>query len=318
MIPWGNQIPIIMVRTGECGVHLAAAALFLLIFSDRLPGSKGSGNSIFRIIGFVGWSIAATLILIISRAGFLAIMLPIAFVSAVRVRTIGWRVAALGIATTTLAIALLSSDLITFKVHHRPFSSEQVISNVSSILGSGSSNATRNTQDTKEFRLVWWGKIIRYTVFGQYRWTGKGFGINLAQVDGPPGMSKEETSLRSPHNGNMTILARMGIPGIAIWAALNFVFVFQLIRAYLIASRAGSKFWSGVNIWILSYWLSAVINMSFDVYIEGPMGGILFWTIIGFGVAAMRIQRFETRQVRAQLLRAAPQAEELDSAAVPA
>jgi hypothetical protein len=34
--------------------------------------------------------------------------------------------------------------------------------------------------------------------------------------------------------------------------------------------------------------------MSFDVYIEGPVGGIWFWTLIGFGVAALRVQKHES------------------------
>jgi hypothetical protein len=297
-IPWGTGITIIMLKAGDAAVHLAAAALFLLIFSDRRPGSQRSGGSIFRIIGFAGWSLAATVVLIGTRAGFLAMMAPIALVSVWKAREIGWRVVALAVAGAMLAAMVLSSELIDVRVHGRAFSSDQAAENLGSILGTGHAH---NTEGTKEWRLNWWAKILRYTVFGPYRWTGKGFGINLAQDDLLSGMSKEDTALRSPHNGNMTVLARMGVPGLAIWAALNLVFVFRLLRAYLIASRARSRFWSGVNLWILCYWLAAFINMSFDVYLEGPQGGIWFWSIIGFGVAALRVQSYEARQVRLQV-----------------
>ncbi len=296
-LPWGKGITIIMLKAGDASVHLAAAALFLLIFSDRRAGSRRSGVSVYRTIGFAGWSLAATLVLIVTRAGFLAMMVPIALVSVWKAREIGWKVAVLAVAGAMMALTVLSSELIDIRVHGRTFSSDQAMENLGSILGTGHVN---NTEGTKEWRLIWWGKIIRYTIFGPYRWTGRGFGINLAQEDGPPGISKEDATLRSPHNGNMTVLARMGVPGLAIWAALNLVFVFRLLRAHRIASRAGSRFWSGVNLWILCYWLAAFINMSFDVYLEGPQGGIWFWSIIGFGVAALRVQSYEARRARLQ------------------
>jgi hypothetical protein len=94
----------------------------------------------------------------------------------------------------------------------------------------------------------------------------------------------------------MTVLARMGVPGLAIWLALNTVFVVRLFGGYRLASKDGSHFWSNLNLWLFCFWLSAFIEMSFDVYLEGPQGGIWFWSIIGFGVAVSRVQRHETRQ----------------------
>jgi len=36
-----------------------------------------------------------------------------------------------------------------------------------------------------------------------------------------------------------------------------------------------------------------MVNASFDVLLEGPMGGIWFWTVYGVGLAAMWIyQRY--------------------------
>ncbi len=48
---------------------------------------------------------------------------------------------------------------------------------------------------------------------------------------------------------------------------------------------------------VLCFWLSFLIIMSFSVVLEGPYGGIWFWSIIGFGVAAMRVQKYEARHV---------------------
>jgi hypothetical protein len=36
-------------------------------------------------------------------------------------------------------------------------------------------------------------------------------------------------------------------------------------------------------------WVAALINMSFDVYLEGPQGGIWFWSVVGLGLVLMRV-----------------------------
>jgi O-antigen ligase len=116
-------------------------------------------------------------------------------------------------------------------------------------------------------------------------------------------MTAEETALRSPHNGNMTVLARMGVPGAVLWIALNLSFVIRMLVAFRRASSAGLRFWSSVNLFVLCLWLATMINQSFDVYIEGPMGGMWFWAIIGFGLAALRVQRHEARLARSEAAR---------------
>jgi hypothetical protein len=40
---------------------------------------------------------------------------------------------------------------------------------------------------------------------------------------------------------------------------------------------------------ILAYWLAMLVNASFDVYLEGPQGGIWFWSVFGLGLAAARL-----------------------------
>jgi hypothetical protein len=42
----------------------------------------------------------------------------------------------------------------------------------------------------------------------------------------------------------------------------------------------------------LSYWLAFMINVSFDVVLEGPHGGIWFWTVYGVGLAALWLYRY--------------------------
>jgi hypothetical protein len=62
----------------------------------------------------------------------------------------------------------------------RPVSAHQIVGNAKSIIG----QSGQQTEATKQWRLRWWEIIIDDTIHGPNFWTGRGFGINLAQADG--------------------------------------------------------------------------------------------------------------------------------------
>ncbi|HET8776837.1 MAG TPA: O-antigen ligase family protein [Candidatus Limnocylindria bacterium] len=167
----------------------------------------------------------------------------------------------------------------------RPRTVGQVLENfVSIFVPTGDDNLS----GTRAFRLAWWGEIVDYTAFGPYFWTGKGFGINLATADGF--QPTADHSLRAPHNSHMSVLARMGVPGFALWIALQAAFAITLLRATLAHRRAGDTLLAAAGAWILVYWVAIMVNTSFDPYIEGPQGGIWFWTLIGLGMVVARLR----------------------------
>src|ERR671922_46382 len=98
---------------------------------------------------------------------------------------------------------------------------ERIATNIGSIFGVSDKG---NLAATREWRLRWWRRIVGYTVHGDYFWTGKGFGIDLAVADGilPPGY--KEVPNRNPHNVHMTVLARAGIPGLVLWMLIQGAF----------------------------------------------------------------------------------------------
>ena len=55
--------------------------------------------------------------------------------------------------------------------------------------------------------------------------------------------------------------------------------------------REGDDDWARVNLWVLCYWIAFVVNGSFDVFLEGPQGGIWFWSVVGLGIAILQMQR---------------------------
>lgn len=295
--PWASQDSFPLIKGGDAGVQLAAAALMMLVFGAQ-EGIRGKqGISVLRIVGYIAWVGSALIVLIAVRAGFIAIVVPIAVLSLLRFQKVGWKVIASGVIVVVLVAGVLQADLASFTIRGRQFNSEQIAASVTSVFGNSEHT---ELEGSKEWRLGWWKNIVDYTVFGPYFWTGKGFGVNLAVEDGPPGLTAEQTALRSPHNGNMTVLARMGVPGALLWLALNFSFAFRLLAAYRRANRMGLRFWAGVNLWVFLFWLAVLANSSFDVYLEGPVGGMWFWTVIGLGVAAVRVQAYEARKLRAQ------------------
>jgi hypothetical protein len=161
---------------------------------------------------------------------------------------------------------------------------EQLINNIVSLFGGSSDYGLTGTVS---FRVAWWNKIIDYTVFGPYFWTGKGFGVNLADDDGF--QVNADDSLRAPHNSHITTLARMGVPGFALWVIIQAGFAIGLLRAVFAHRRAGDMRVAAVGAWIFVYWAAMMVNTSFDPYLEGPQGGIWFWTLFGLGMVVMRL-----------------------------
>lgn len=168
----------------------------------------------------------------------------------------------------------------------RSASLEQLIDNILSVFDTSDDPGL---EGTKQFRLAWWGSIVDYTVFGEHFWTGKGFGINLADDDGF--QSTADGSLRAPHNSHLTVLARMGVPGLVLWILLQGAFGVALVRTMLASRRANDGLLAAVAAWTLVYWLVMLVDTSFDPYLEGPQGGIWFWATMGFGMAIVRLGR---------------------------
>ncbi|HEX3357997.1 MAG TPA: O-antigen ligase family protein, partial [Tepidisphaeraceae bacterium] len=225
--------------------------------------------------------------------GLMAFMFVMAVCFLMRPRSIvPWRMfSMIGAMMFILAVTGISIDINGGK--DRTISFSQVVENVSSILGS--SKAT-GLDATKEWRKNWWNDIIGYTVHGPYFWGGKGFGINLADDDGY--QVEADASLRSPHSIHFSMLARGGVPMAFLWALLLFTWGFGIAWGHLTAKRRGELRWASVFLFIGCYWAAFLINASFDVFLEGPMGGIWFWTVYGVGIACLYLYKNQPRALQ--------------------
>ena len=255
--------------------------------SDVLTQLAGvAGSQLLGLAATPWWSLPVLLasvgaLSVYSRGAMLAFCAALGFLAAMRPlrRRLWVAVLALLIAVPVLSVA--DTGMI---VKGREVSTRQILDNWASVFAHGSSYALGGTT---AWRLRWWSKIVDDTARGPYFWTGRGFGLNLATAHGFDVDARR--SLRSPHNGHLTVLARMGVPGALLWASLQLAWLGEMLAAYR-RSRSGSR-WPRLFLLLTACWVAHLVNASFDVYLEGPMGGIWFWTIFGVGLAAARIQR---------------------------
>ncbi len=269
-LPWTGNARIIEAKGGDIMVHLCAITVFAVLgMMERKP--------------WFMFALAANTAIVVAsnRGGMLAY--AIGFAIAYAMRPPEARVGRLVYAFVLFAaLGVLIGPLAQLQGTSRSISVDQIVLNVTSIFGQGD----EGLDGTRKWRLQWWTKIWDGTVHGPYFWTGRGFGINLAVADGFD-VIKE---LRSPHNGHMTVLARMGVPGFVLWLSMLGLWTASIFAAWLRARRAGRHRWMALFAFLTAYMAAIHVNASFDVFLEGPMGGIWFWTVFGLGLAAIRIQ----------------------------
>jgi O-antigen ligase len=266
----GTDVPLLHAKSGDILVHLAGIGGFLL-------GSP-------RRIGFK-WPLLLAFVFALtgvrSRGGLLAFALGLGVVAFSRPLA---RRLWIGTAASMIGVLLILSADPGISLGGRDLSPRQLLANVTSTFSPTGAIAL---DGPREWRLEWWSEIIEYTVTGPRFWTGKGFGVNLATADGFD--VDAERTLRSPHNGHLTMLARAGVPGFVLWILVQLSWLCQLLRRYRASRRAGQRRWSQLFLFLIAYWLAFLVNASFDVSLEGPMAGIWFWTLFGVGLAAARI-----------------------------
>lgn len=270
------NVAMIQEKEGDVMVHLSG------IFAFWIAGIAGRVKPVWIVL----LTICAAVMGVVDRAGQLAFMATFVVCALCRPRhPVIWRLFLAGV-LFVFALWVTRIDIPIAPDKGRNISFDQIVANVTSMT---SDSGTEGLDSTKEWRMNWWHDIVRYTVYGPYRWTGKGFGVNLAEDDGYQVL--RDNSLRAPHNAHMDILAREGVTGVAIWVVLQLGFIAGLVMEYYRARVNRDSRWQAVFLFLICYWLAFMINASFDVYLEGPMGAVWFWVVFGFGAAAIHLHK---------------------------
>jgi hypothetical protein len=281
-------LPLPMIRAGEFGVHLSGCALLALV-----------GLRPVRRIWLAALVGGILMVTAQNRGGMLAVMVPVVVALPF---TKAWpRVIGMGAVVLVLVGLAYAADIQVPSMTvtdggaaaTRPLGARQAVDNVRSLV-----EHTEDSQldDTKRFRQKWWEKILNYTLDGPYFWTGKGFGVNLAVDDGFVVGDRNGPPLRSPHNSHINVLARTGVPGAVLWVSFMLSWFGTVMSTAMAAWGRGDTEWGNLLLFVACYWLSNVVNASFDVALEGPMLAIWFWSQTGFGLAAAVIYRASVAQ----------------------
>jgi hypothetical protein len=247
-------------------VHLAGILAFMV---------GGLDNSA------VWWTILAVadaMLGITGRGGLLAFLTASTVVLVLRPR-LSRLVPVIFSALTFVALMAAIDVRLTMPGTFREVSLDQLTDSFASMFGD---SGRHDLEGTKGWRLNWWRAIRNYTVEGPYFWRGKGYGINLADSDGFQGGTREDP-LRSPHSSHLTFLARSGVPGFFLWIGLQVTWGSFILSSYLRARRLMLRPWAALFLWLFAYWAAFTVCAGFDVFLEGPMAGIPYWTLFGLG-----------------------------------
>lgn len=161
-----------------------------------------------------------------------------------------------------------------------------VLDRVASIVDPTGRSLTRTTEaanklDNNQFRLVWWRTVLEETVAGG-PWLGLGFGYDLSagfvRVYYPD--TDEEFTTRSPHNILLTVFGRMGAAGLLAFVVVLLAAAGQTFRALRSTAPHEPDGYRWLAAWVL------FVSACFGVVLEGPMGAVVFWTLLGAANAA--------------------------------
>jgi hypothetical protein len=259
--PFGG-IPILLYKNGDMGVQLLISTL-LLLYTFENKTLK------WRVLLSLVITLDFLILASYSRSGivaFLASMLCFIYFNKdiqlqSRVRLLLKYLPVILLIVTPIYINIKVAE----NFQGRSVGLEQIKNNFSSIVG-GSTDAT--SEDNVVWRLVWWAKIIDYSFSSPNFFIGKGLGMNLATDDD---IITLDDTLRSPHNFHLNIMARFGVLLFLIWT----YFLIQIIKPIFKKQLVVKGLLIGCIL------LSFLINASFDVFLEGPMGAFPFWTWMG-------------------------------------
>lgn len=257
---FGGQ-PLFLYKNGDKSLHLLISTILMILFTDQYSRNWLIFNTILILINLL-------ILLAFTRSGSVAYLAGIFcffFFSKTSLITENLRKVLKYIPVLLIIVfGVFSAIEIDGDAQGRTISLSQITDNFSSIV---SSDIDGSLTDNKVWRLVWWAKLLNESFTLEHFFIGKGLGMSLAGND----LTSVDENLRSPHNFHLTIIARFGY-------IIFFIWIYWL---YLLFKPLFKKQLSDKMLGLTCILLAFIINGSFDVFFEGPMGAFPFWTLVG-------------------------------------
>lgn len=114
---------------------------------------------------------------------------------------------------------------------------------------------------------------------------GSGFGVNLAIQVGVYEASTPGDPLRNPHNSHLDVLARTGLVGLGLWAALWLAWYWRLVAGCRRLLYLGLGVRRRVAVLCMMLTTAILVSVLFAPELEGAQVAALLWTTFGIGVA---------------------------------
>jgi O-antigen ligase len=266
-------VPLIYFK-GDLALTFTAVSALLLFFNVR------GAHRIWA------WPVATVeLVYVIggaNRASMVAALVALAWIALSRARRFVWvQVACLGAAVLLISgLALLTEN--TWAQRKLDAVMERAAS-IADLSGRGTyvTEESGMKGDNNRFRTVWWRTVIEETA-AENPVFGLGFGHDLARnflLEYNPDLADEFTA-RSPHSIVVSAIGRMGIVGLLLLLAIVTVIFVRSWRVF----RDPDADWSTLGIWA-SVWV-IFVSACFGVVLEGPMGAVVFWSLLGIAASA--------------------------------
>jgi O-antigen ligase len=134
---------------------------------------------------------------------------------------------------------------------------------------------------TVESRIDWTGEAMAH--FYSSPIVGVGFGMALIDyID-------EETGavVRFPHNSNISVLARLGVVGFALWLLFHFSIVKRFVYAFTRRKDIDPQLYEFI-LWIFLIYLTVMIGALVEAPFEFPSSAVPFYFFTGLGLGLIR------------------------------
>lgn len=281
-------VPLIFYKGDLLATYLYAGFVWL-VPKDRADGR----NAAWRWIGALACLGLATSLL--SRAGLLGLVVAVGWLAFAH-RWLPLRTLVAGAAAAVLGLAVYGL------VEKRDFTQTKIYGlyeHVISMVDVDGRGTYRNREsldvgDNNRFRLVWWRNVIDETL-RDGPVLGLGFGHDLARgfIQEYYPVADEEFTTRSPHNVLVTIFGRTGFVGLALFGCWMLVLAQATARE---ARRWRADGTRGETATLYAASWVVLVSACFGVVLEGPMGAIPFWIIVGWAHGRRQMLDAEARQ----------------------
>jgi O-antigen ligase len=262
--------------------NAAVAALLALGFLWLFPGTRSVRSR-------VAWSVVALLVIALSATQNRGGLLGVAAGAVIGLAFFHGPLRLIKRSLVPIALVLTLATLLPVRVpiagwQARSFSISQLVKNVASITGSTQGgNLNSNAAGREHLWTAVYQKQVQDGTLGY----GSGFGVNLATQVGvyQASVSQPGNPLRSPHNSHLDVLARTGLVGVALWAALWLAWYWRMVAGCRRLLRRGLRARRQVAVLCMMVTTAILASSFFAPQLEGAQVAALLWTAFGVGVA---------------------------------